>query len=393
MILQPKILGYICTTAHPLGCATMVERQIHYVKSRPPIINGPKNVLVIGASTGYGLASRIVSTFGAGAKTIGIFFEKAPDETHCATPGWYNSAAFEDLASKDGFYAKSINGDAFSSETKMTTIELLKRDGIKIDLVIYSLASPRRKHPVTGEIFNSVLKPVGNHYVEKTIDAFRGEIKDVDIAPANENEIANTIAVMGGEDWEMWITQLKNEGVLSDDFTTVAYSYFGPPLVHQIYKNGTIGKAKEHLKMTADKLNHINGKAFVSVNKAVITQASSAIPVVPLYLSVLIKVMKEKGVEEGCIEQIYRLFYDNLYRHPSPHTDGDRYIHLDSYELDPSIQEKVSTIWSQINANTLQELTDIEGYRKGFKQLFGFDVENIDYNADINPVVTIKSLV
>ncbi|MFZ2314328.1 MAG: enoyl-ACP reductase FabV [Gammaproteobacteria bacterium] len=395
MIIQPKIRGFICTTAHPTGCAQAVLHQIQYVKSKGHF-DGPKNVLVIGASTGYGLASRIVAAFGSGAKTIGVFFEKEADEKRTASAGWYNSAAFETYAHQEGLYAKSINGDAFSTEIKEKTAALIRQDLGKVDLIVYSLASPRRTHPVSGETFSSVLKPFGKTFSSKTVDAFRGEVKEVHIDPANDEEAANTIAVMGGEDWEMWIDYLTKENLLADGVSTVAYTYIGPELTFPIYKNGTIGKAKEHLKQTSDKLNEklksLNGQAVVSVDKAVVTQASSAIPVVPLYISILFKLMKEKGNHEGCIEQMERLFKDHLYSKTVPERDMEGYIRIDDLEMSPDIQRAVIEIWPMVTTENIEILTDIQGYRNDFYQLFGFNLPGVDYEKDVDPIVKIASL-
>lgn len=395
MIIQPKIRGFICTTAHPVGCSKVVEKQIEYVKSQGKF-HGPKNVLIIGASTGYGLASRIAATFGSGANTIGVFFEKEADEKRTATPGWYNSAAFERIAHREGFYAKSINGDAFSQEVKQRTADLIRKDLKQIDLIVYSLASPRRIHPITGQVFSSALKPIGQSFIGKTVDAFRGEIKEVTIAPATESEIANTIAVMGGEDWEMWIDHLNKENLLAEGIITVAYSYIGPEVTFAIYKDGTIGKAKDHLKMTADKLNQklraLNGEAVISVNKAVVTQASAAIPVVPLYISLLFKLMKEKGIHEDCIEQVYRLFRDHLYASKLVKRNPEGFIRIDDFEMQADVQEKIANLWSKINSENVKQLTDIEGYCNDFYHLFGFKMEGVDYDADVNPLVEIGSM-
>lgn len=392
MIIQPKIRGFICTTAHPEGCSRVVEQQIEYIKKQGQI-TGPKNVLVIGASTGYGLASRIAATFGAGAKTVGVFFEKEADEKRTASPGWYNTAAFEKFAHDEGYYAKSINGDAFSNEIKQRTAELIRKDIGKVDLIIYSLASPRRVHPGTGHVFLSALKPIGQSFTSKSIDAFRNEVKEVTIEPANAEEISNTIAVMGGEDWEMWIDYLAKENLLSDGIITMAYTYIGPKLTHAIYKEGTIGKAKEHLKATADTLNEklkpLHGQAVVSVDKAVVTQASAAIPVVPLYISILFKIMKENGTHEGCIEQIYRLFNEHLY---STKRDADGYIRIDDLEMNQDVQQKVSDIWPMITTDNLAQLTDVKGYCDEFYRLFGFNVSDVNYEADVNPIVKIPSI-
>lgn len=395
MIIQPKIRGFICTTAHPDGCAKAVQEQIDYVKVRGPF-SGPARVLVIGASTGYGLASRIAATFGANAKTIGVFFEREADDKRTASPGWYNSAAFERFAHQAGYYAKSLNGDAFSQDMKQRTAELIRRDLKQVDLIIYSVASPRRTHPVTGQVFSSVLKPIGHPFSGRTVDAFHGEVRNVTIEPATEEETANTIAVMGGEDWEMWIDFLAKENLLAQGVTTVAYSYIGPKLTHAIYKEGTIGKAKEDLKNTSDKLNQklksLNGQAVISVDKAVVTQASAAIPVVPLYISILFKLMKANGTHEGCIEQIDRLFREHLYAaHPKPR-DAEGCIRIDNFEMQEDIQRQVAALWPQITSENLQTLTDINGYCEDFYRLFGFNFSGVNYGKEVNPVVKIESI-
>jgi enoyl-[acyl-carrier protein] reductase/trans-2-enoyl-CoA reductase (NAD+) len=395
MIIQPKIRGFICTTAHPIGCQKAVEEQIAYVKSAG-MFSRPKNVLVIGASTGYGLASRIVSTFGMGSKTIGVFFEKEADEKRTASPGWYNSAALEKIAHRESYYAKSINGDAFSQEIKEQTAALIRSDLQQIDVVIYSLASPRRVHPTNGQVSFSVLKPIGQKFLGKTVDAFRGEVKEVIIEPASEDDIANTVSVMGGEDWEMWIDYLLKQNLLAPEVMTIAYSYIGPELTHAIYKEGTIGKAKEDLKRTADKLNKklrvIDGQAVIAVAKAVVTQASAAIPVVPLYISLLFKIMKEKGTHEGCIEQIYRLFHDHLYNGKPLSHDAEGYIRVDDLEMQKDVQEKIVALWPQITSENLATLTDIKGYCDDFYKLFGFNFSGVDYSQDVDPQVEIASL-
>ncbi|OGT46634.1 MAG: trans-2-enoyl-CoA reductase [Gammaproteobacteria bacterium RIFCSPHIGHO2_12_FULL_41_20] len=395
MMIQPKIRGFICTTAHPLGCYQVVMDQVNYVKSKGQFM-GPKCVLVIGASTGYGLASRIVTTFGAGAKTIGVFYEREADEKRTATAGWYNTAAFEKIAHQDHYFAKSINGDAFSHEIKQQTAELIRKDLKQVDLVIYSLASPRRIHPDTGQVYSSVLKPIGRDFTSKTVDAFRKEVKEITLSAAVEEEIANTVAVMGGEDWEIWMDFLAKENLLAEGVTTVAYSYIGPHLTYPIYKEGTIGRAKDHLRMTAQqltkKLQNLHGKALISVNKAVVTQASAAIPVVPLYISLLFKVMKEQGTHEGCIEQIYRLFKDHLY---SPHglgCDAEGQIRIDDLEMQEAIQEKIAALWPKITSETLTQLTDVEGYCDEFYRLFGFNAKNVDYEMDVEAKMKIDSL-
>ncbi|HSW68985.1 MAG TPA: enoyl-ACP reductase FabV [Gammaproteobacteria bacterium] len=394
MIIQPKIRGFICTTAHPAGCFQVVQDQINYVKSQGKF-KGPKNVLVIGSSTGYGLASRIAPTFGADAQTIGVFFEREADEKRTATAGWYNTAAFEKIAHSEGYYAKSINGDAFSHEIKQRTAELIRQDLKQIDLVIYSLASPRRVHPDTGHIFSSVLKPIGQDYTSKTVDAFRGEVKEITLESATEDEIQNTIAVMGGEDWEMWMDFLTKENLLAEGVKTIAYSYIGPSLTHPVYKDGTIGKAKNDLRRAAEqiekKLKNLRGEAIISVNKAVVTQASAAIPVVPLYISLLFKIMKEKGTHEGCIEQIERLFKDHLYAEKDKR-DEENYIRIDDWEMDADVQRKIAELWPKITTENILELTDVEGYRDEFYRLFGFNAAGVNYDADVNQDVKIDSI-
>lgn len=396
MIIRPKIRGFICTTAHPVGCFKNVEKQINYVQTHPQI-TGCKNALIIGASTGYGLASRIAATFGCHAKTIGVFFERAASDNRTATAGWYNSAAFEQLAHKAGHYAKSINGDAFSDEIKQKTIDLIKADLGKIDLVVYSLASPRRIDPKTGEVYSSTLKPVGEHpFTNKTVDPIAGIVKDVTIPPAENNEIEHTVKVMGGEDWALWMEALSDAGVLADGVVTLAYSYIGPELTHAVYKNGTIGHAKDHLQETSAKLNKelqpYAGKSFISVNKGLVTQASSAIPVVPLYISILFKLMKEKGTHEGCIEQMYRLFKDFLYNPEGIKLDEAGRIRIDDLEMQVDIQQEIEKIWAKVTTENLMQLTDIEGYRRDFNQLFGFDVEGVDYDLEVDPNVSIESM-
>lgn len=395
MIISPRTRGFICLTSHPEGCKQNVLKQINYVKSKGPV-NGPKKVLVIGASTGFGLASRITSAFGAGASTIGVYFEKPGSPGKTASAGWYNTAAFEEFANEAGLYAKSINGDAFSNEIKQQTIELIKADLGQIDLIIYSLASPKRVHPVTGETHNSVLKPIEGDFSDKTVDFHTGIVSTVSITPANDEEIKNTVAVMGGEDWEMWIDALKKENLLAQGATTVAYSYIGPEVTEPVYRKGTIGRAKDHLEATAftitDKLEDINGKAYVSVNKALVTQASSAIPVIPLYISLLYKVMKAKGIHEGCIEQISRLFHEHLYSGNTLGTDEKGRIRIDDWEMRPDVQEEVFTQWQKATTETLPEIGDLAGYKQDFFNLFGFEVAGVDYDADVNEVVEIRGL-
>lgn len=396
MIIEPRMRGFICLTAHPKGCEQNIINQINYIQAKGPI-DGPKKVLVIGASTGFGLASRITSAFGSEASTIGVYFEKPPKEGKTASPGWYNTAAFETEAIKAGLYAKSINGDAFSDEVKQQTIDLIKADLGQVDLVIYSLASPVRTNPKTGVTHRSTLKPIGGTFSDKTVDFHTGIVSEVSIEPANEEEIENTVAVMGGEDWEMWIDALKAENLLADGFTTVAYSYIGPAVTEAVYRKGTIGRAKDHLEATAftitDKLTEVNGKAYVSVNKALVTQASSAIPVIPLYISFLYKIMKEDGIHEGCIEQIQRLFADRLYVSDVVPVDEKGRIRIDDWEMKPDVQAKVAELWKNATTETLPATGDLAGYKKDFLNLFGFDVDGVDYQADVNEMVEVPGLV
>ena len=395
MIIEPRMRGFICLTSHPDGCEQNVKNQIEYVKSKGTI-DGAKKVLVIGASTGFGLASRITSAFGSNASTIGVFFEKPPSEGKTASPGWYNSAAFEKEAHKAGLYAKSINGDAFSNEVKQQVIDLIKTDLGQIDLVIYSLASPVRLDPKTGILHRSVLKPIGNTFTNKTVDFHSGKVSEVSIEPCSGDDIENTVKVMGGEDWAMWIDALKAENLLAPGAATVAYSYIGPSLTEAVYRKGTIGRAKDHLEATAftitDSLSDINGKAFVSVNKALVTQASSAIPVIPLYISLLYKIMKEEGIHEGCIEQIQRLYQDRLYAGDVVPTDEKGRIRIDDWEMREDVQERVAKLWQEATTENLAELGDLEGYRSDFHNLFGFGFEGVDYKADTNEMVAIESI-
>ena len=395
MIIEPRMRGFICLTAHPEGCAQSVKNQIAYVKSKGAI-DGPKKVLVIGASTGFGLASRITSAFGSDAATIGVFFEKEPAEGKTATPGWYNSAAFEKEAIKAGLYAKSINGDAFSNEVKQQAIDMIKADLGQIDLVIYSLASPVRLHPVTGVLHRSVLKPIGSTFTNKTVDFHTGNVTQVSIEPANQDDIDNTVVVMGGEDWAMWMEALKNAGVLAKGATTIAYSYIGPEVTEAVYRKGTIGRAKDHLEATAFEikasLKDVEGQAYVSVNKALVTQASSAIPVIPLYISLLYKIMKAEGVHEGCIEQIQRLFEQRLYTGSDVPTDDKGRIRIDDWEMRNDIQEQVKQLWEQATTDNLTQIGDLAGYKQDFLNLFGFGFDGVDYNADTSEMVFIPSI-
>ena len=395
MIIEPRMRGFICLTAHPAGCEQNVKNQIAYVQSKGSI-DGPKRVLVIGASTGFGLASRITSAFGSNAATLGVFFEKAPAEGKTASPGWYNSAAFEKEATKAGLYAKSINGDAFSNEVKQQAIDLIKADMGQIDLVIYSLASPVRMHPGTGVLHRSTLKPIGGTFTNKTVDFHTGNVTQVSIEPANQEDIDNTVVVMGGEDWSMWMNALKDANVLAEGATTVAYSYIGPEVTEAVYRKGTIGQAKDHLEATAFEISKdlasLNGKAYVSVNKALVTQASSAIPVIPLYISLLYKIMKAEGIHEGCIEQIQRLYQQRLYSGQAVPTDDKGRIRIDDWEMREDVQAKVAALWKESTTESLPEIGDLAGYKQDFLNLFGFGFEGVDYLADANEMVQVPSI-
>ncbi len=396
MIIKPRVRGFMCITTHPAGCDANVRRQIDHIKANGAVENGPKNVLVIGASTGYGLASRITAAFGSGAATLGVFFEKEGSEKKPGSAGWYNSAAFHKYAEAEGLYAKSINGDAFSDELKAKTIETIKAEMGQVDLVVYSLASPRRQHPVTGEVHNSTLKPIGRNITMRGINTDKEEIQEMSVEAASDEEIANTVAVMGGEDWQMWIDALKNSGVLAEGCKTTAYTYLGAELTWDIYWNGTIGEAKKDLDKKAavinDTLSSISGEGRVSVLKAVVTQASSAIPIMPLYLSLLFKVMKEKGTHEGCIEQVDLLFRESLYG-DSPRLDGDGRWRADYKELEPEVQQAVADLWGQVQTDTIPELTDFTGYKTEFLNLFGFEIPGVNYEAEVNTEVPIANMV
>jgi len=390
MIIRPKTRGFICITAHPEGCAAHVQEWIDRTRARGAF-NGPKRVLVIGSSTGYGLASRITAAFGSGASTLGVFFEKPSEPEKMGSAGWYNNLAFERAARAAGLYARSINGDAFSDAVKQQVVDAIRSDLGSVDLVVYSLASPRRTHPRTGVVHKSTLKPAGDPYTSKTVDTDKGVVSPISIETATEPEIADTVAVMGGEDWSFWMDALDAAGVLAPGFTTVAYSYIGPDLTWPIYRNGTIGRAKEDLERTARELARkwapSGGRAFISVNKALVTQASSAIPVVPLYIALLYKVMKAQGLHEGCIEQMHRLF-DRLYREATPQVDSEGRIRVDDWEMRADIQKAVADLWPQVTTENLSALSDIEGYRTEFLKLFGFGLPGIDYEKETNPHVT-----
>ncbi len=385
-VVSPRVRGFVCITAHPEGCAAHVREQIAYVKSRPAMKNGPKNVLVIGSSTGYGLASRISAAFGAGANTFGVYFERPSANGKPASAGWYNTAAFEAEAKKAGLYAASANGDAFSAEMKELVIERLKKEMPQIDLVVYSLAAPRRTDPATGEVYKSVLKPVGAPYSSKNLDTDKKVVNEVTLEPATEDEIKATVKVMGGEDWKLWIEALDAAGLLAEGCQSVAYSYIGPSVTWPIYKDGSIGQAKKDLYAKAEEIDALlkikRGRAFVSVNKAVVTQASSAIPVVPLYISVLFKVMKAKGLHEDCIEQIQRLFETQMYNDGCLNFDDQGLVRIDDWEMREDVQKEVFEIWPKVSTENLLELTDFVGYQQGFLKLFGFGLPGVDYAAE-----------
>ena len=396
MIIKPRVRGFLCITTHPEGCRENVNRQIRHVQSGGAIDKGPKRVLVLGASTGYGLASRITAAFGAGASTLGVFFEKPGTERKPGTAGWYNAAAFHNAADEAGLYAKSINGDAFSDDVKARVIDLIKEDLGAIDLVVYSLAAPRRTHPKTGVVHTSTLKPIGGDTVQKGVNTDKEEIQEYHLEAANQEEIDNTVAVMGGEDWQMWIEALDEAGVLAEGAKTTAYTYIGEKITWDIYWHGTIGAAKKDLDKRVvnirERLAARGGDARVSVLKAVVTQASAAIPAMPIYLAILFKVMKARGEHEGCIEQVNRLFRDSLYG-SKVGPDADGRLRADNLELNPEVQAEVAAIWETINTDNLKTASDFEGYRREFLQLFGFEVDAVDYDADVNPEVPIAQVV
>lgn len=385
MIVEPKVKGFICTTAHPEGCRESVRRQIEYVKSKGKIA-GPKNVLVIGASTGYGLASRITMAFGAGAATLGVMFERESNGKKTATPGFYNTRAFEKYAGEEGLYAKTINGDAFSREIKNQVIETIKADMGKVDLVVYSLAAPRRTME-DGTVYQSVLKTTGEPFTNKNWNLGTNTLCEATIEPATKEETEATVKVMGGEDWMDWIKSLKDADAISDGAITIAYSYIGPVITYPIYYKGTIGMAKKHLLESSKKINEkyksSDIKAYVSVNKALVTQASSAIPIVPLYFSILYRVMKDMGIHEGCIEQMNRLFKDKLYT-DKVELDREGQIRMDDWEMRSDVQEKVKEIWDSVNDDTFKEVADIDGYWEDFYHMFGFKYDNVDYTVDVD---------
>lgn len=390
MIVEPKVKGFLCVTAHPEGCAENVREQIAYVRGKGEIKGGCKSALIIGSSTGYGLASRITAAFGCGAATIGVFFERPGDAARSrpASAGWYNTAEFTKQAEAAGLYCANINGDAFGDEVKKQAIEAIKKSPLgKVDLIVYSLASPRRTDPDTGEVYKSVLKTVGEERKDKSLDTDKGQVVEVTVPAATEREIFETVKTMGGDDWERWVKALDDAGVIAEGCASVAYSYIGPELTYPIYRSGTIGLAKKDLEAAADRIDALlklrRGKAFISVNKALVTQASSAIPVVPLYVSILYKVMKEKGVHEGCIEQIQRLFATQLYNGNCLEFDDEGRVRIDNLELRDDVQKAVFDIWPKVSTENLYELTDFAGYKKEFLKLFGFGLPNVDYSKDV----------
>ena len=389
MIIKPKVRGFVCVTTHPTGCAANVHNQIDYVRSRPKISGGAKRALILGASTGYGLGSRINAAFGAGASTVGVFFERPPAENRPATAGWYNSVALEREAHAVGLFARSLNADAFSDDARARAIDLVREMG-PVDLIVNSLAAPKRTHPKTGETFKSVLKPIGTIYHGRTLDTDRGLVTDVTIEPASEQETRETIAVMGGEDWELWIDALVAADLIAPGCRSIAYTYIGPKLTWPIYRDGTIGRAKEDLERAGRaidaRLRSRGGSAHVAVMKAVVTQASSAIPVVPLYISLLFRIMKEKGTHEGCIEQTRRLF-ERMYAPEMLPTDEKNRIRLDDWEMRDEVQREVDRLWPTITTENLNQLTDFKGYQEEFLKLFGFGLAGVDYDAEVEPVV------
>ena len=390
MIVEPKVKGFLCVTAHPEGCAENVREQIAYVRGKGEIKGGCKSALIIGSSTGYGLASRITAAFGCGAATIGVFFERPGDAARSrpASAGWYNTAEFTKQAEAAGLYCANINGDAFGDEVKKQAIEAIKKSPLgKVDLIVYSLASPRRTDPDTGEVYKSVLKTVGEERKDKSLDTDKGQVVEVTVPAATEREIFETVKTMGGDDWERWVKALDDAGVIAEGCASVAYSYIGPELTYPIYRSGTIGLAKKDLEAAADRIDALlklrRGKAFISVNKALVTQASSAIPVVPLYVSILYKVMKEKGIHEGCIEQMQRLFATQLYNGNCLEFDDEGRVRIDNLELRDDVQKAVFDIWPKVSTENLYELTDFAGYKKEFLKLFGFGLPNVDYSKDV----------
>lgn len=390
MIIKPKVRGFICTTSHPDGCKAVVREQIEYVKAQPHA-DGPKKVLVIGASMGYGLASRITAAYSFGAATVGVIFDKPASGARTATSGWYNTAAFEEYAAADGLYAKTVNGDAYSEEIKQQTIGLIKKELGKVDMVVYSLAAPRRTM-ADGTVYTSVLKTVGEPYTNKTIDLKNRVVSDITVEPASDDEINATVKVMGGEDWKAWIAALKAADAIEDNAVTVAYSYIGPDITHPMYADGSIGKAKDDLFAAAKQMTAEGDvKAYISVNKALVTQSSAAIPIVPLYISILYKVMKEHNVHEGCIEQMYRLMNQKLFAGDAQ-VDSENRIRLDDLEMQDGIQAEVRKLWEEISSDNLDTHADLDGYYSDFYRLFGFGADGVDYEADTDAERAIPSI-
>ncbi len=392
MIIEPKIRGFLCTTAHPIGCAAQVEQHIALVKKNGPIPGGPKKALILGSSTGYGLSTRIVAAFGCGAATLGLAYERPPEKGRTASPGWYQTKAFEAQATAAGLWAKSLNGDAFSADLKAQAIDILKREVGPVDLIVYSLASPRRTHPVTGVTYKSVLKPIEGSYTNKTMDFNNGVVTQITLDPATPEEVSDTIGVMGGEDWEMWTDALLQAGLVAPGCVNMAYSYIGPNVTQPVYRSGTIGTAKNHLENAAHaldaKLKALGGRAFISVNKALVTQASSAIPFMPLYISVLYKVMKAKGIHEDCIQQMDRLFRTKLYTAAAQfgkhaEVDAEKRVRMDDWELRADVQAAVEALWETVKTENAATDSDLLGYRGDFHRLYGFGVPGVDYSADV----------
>jgi len=388
MVIEPKIRNNICLNAHPLGCAEQVKAQINYIKAQNKI-KSPKRVLVIGASNGYGLAARIVSTFSSGASTIGVGYERPGTKTRTGTAGWYNIESFKKEAEKEGCKAWNINGDAFSKEVKSEVSDIIRDNFGAVDLLIYSIAAPRRIDPETGEIYSSVIKPIGEKYTSKTVDFLTGEVREITAEAATEEEIAHTVKVMGGEDWGLWAKTLRESGLLAENFITVAFSYIGPSFTNAIYRHGTIGRAKTHLEESAAEINKLveplGGKSIISVNKALVTRASAVIPAVPLYISLLYKVMKAKKLHEGCIHQMYRLYGDYLFTNGAVRTDHKGRIRLDDWEMRKDVQEQVAWLWEMVTTENVSMLSDIDGFREEFLRHHGFGMPGVDYHKDIQP--------
>ncbi len=383
-IVQRRSRGFICLNAHPQGCRRNVEQQIRAIAEHGSRRAGPANVLVIGASTGYGLASRIAAAWGFGAKTVGVFLERPPEGNKTASAGFYNTVAFHEFARRDGLLAASINADAFASETKRSAAELVRKSLGKVDLLIYSLAAPKRTDPVSGATHSSVLKPIGSAYTNKTVELDSEKVSEITISPANDQQIADTVAVMGGADWKLWLDMLEERNLIAENFRTLAYSYIGPEMTWPIYRDGTIGRAKRDLERTAAALRSqlsrkFSGDARIAIAKAIVTQASAAIPVVPLYMSILFRVMKERNLHEGPIEQMRRLFFDFLANDAKPQFDSEGRIRLDDREMLPEVQSQVSSLWAQVNTENLRQLTDFAGFQHDFRSLFGFEVRGVDY--------------